>query len=825
VLRRDRPAMSPFPTFRVRRASVVALAVPLALAGCGGAGFSSGSGEPDASTIDGGPDSDIIVAPDTGTAREAGPGEASIEHDARADAPSDAPSDALSDAPSDGGEPDSTTMQDAAVDAPTEAPGCATGDLDCNGVCTPSSLTNCGSCGHDCANLPNVSGTVTCSASGVCTFTEADCAPGWAHCTSNPDDGCETNVTVSPNCGTCGKVCSAEAGVPVCNGTDCVSGCSGTTPTLCNGTTCVNTTTSPQNCGGCNDACTGNPANSTATCTNSTCGFECVQNYTGCPTSAPTACDDLTNDPNNCGACATQCHAPIAGTVSCTASSCVQACATGLSLCMGTGQGTYGTCVNETNDPNNCGSCGDICGQAPNKITPPDGTSICASSICDFTCSSGYTKCEAQWLCMAPPATGSAFVSAGSGFTPSSAGGCGTASQPCEKLSDGVAYAKAQGYTNLYLAHGTTYGATDGPIVLDPASSLTVYGGWTYSAGAWTPDCAPVASSTVIVAPAGGSEAVSVTGGTVTLQMLSIQNNTTAGNGQSLYGVFVTGSQPVALTNVDIQVAAGGAGQSGSVGTSSQPVTPCTAVSGANAGAAGSPAGATPPTTSAQYTGGGYMPANGGPGGTGGAGQNGSPAPTPPFVNDILGCQVVISSCQVNSTDSYGGMGTNGCGTTGAAGGTGGDGGGASIGIYVWGTAAVTLAGGTITTGGGGKGGSGGAAGAQLAPVAPKAGAPGPMVCEAASSCGTKPSCALTCQTHGSAAGGAAGGPGGEGAAGAQGGGGSGGDSYCYVTGGGAPAVSASPTAICAEGPAGSGGLPNGPAGVMHVAGMFGPTQ
>ncbi|HEX8794317.1 MAG TPA: hypothetical protein VF765_25410 [Polyangiaceae bacterium] len=247
------------PRHRVVRASFyLSIALPLAALACGQsftAGPSDGGEEGGIVFGDGGNGQD-------GTVKDAGPEAAP---DARRDGPEQA--DAKHDGPgTDGG------MADGPVET---GGGCPTGSLTCaDGGCVPQSPTNCGTCGNDCTMLPHVVNP-SC-ASGQCSFM---CAQGWAHCTTNPDDGCETDITKSPNCAGCGVTCSGVT--PVCSSTGCVSGCTGS-QILCNGTTCVDTTNDPQNCNGCNNACPAGPPNSQPSCTNSVCGWTCNLKYEEC---------------------------------------------------------------------------------------------------------------------------------------------------------------------------------------------------------------------------------------------------------------------------------------------------------------------------------------------------------------------------------------------------------------------------------------------------------------------------------------------------------------------------------------------------------------
>src|SRR5262245_10368502 len=91
---------------------------------------------------------------------------------------------------------------DSAVDdsAIKESGNCS--GLICDAGCVPNDIHNCGRCGHDCTLLSHVSGSVTCE-SGRCTFPDSSCASQWAHCNPDPDDGCETDISKTNNCGAC----------------------------------------------------------------------------------------------------------------------------------------------------------------------------------------------------------------------------------------------------------------------------------------------------------------------------------------------------------------------------------------------------------------------------------------------------------------------------------------------------------------------------------------------------------------------------------------------------------------------------------------------
>ncbi len=296
---------------------------------------------------------------------------------------------------------DSTTTADSGLDAAVES-GC--GD-------TSGDVHNCGACGHDCTHLTNVSASGISCTGGRCVY---QCAAGHADC-ADAGVGCETDITTSPNCGTCGATCTAMA--PNCGpmsgspgGYACQSGCpSGWI--LC-GSTCVDPTANDANCGGCNMPCTTTQLNAVSHCSGNTCHVSCATGFDSCGG----ACVDEQTDDNHCGTCTTACTGGehcSGGTCQCTAGThlcggqCVNndtsACGPSCTVCVQPTGGTFscnGTqckqactvtgdqpcnnaCTDVTSDPMNCGMCGMACSGA---------TPYCVGSGC-VACTAGQTKC------------------------------------------------------------------------------------------------------------------------------------------------------------------------------------------------------------------------------------------------------------------------------------------------------------------------------------------------------------------------------------------------------------------------------------------------
>lgn len=221
-------------------ASLVLVVALFSAAGCGGPAPEGDGGPSDGGRADGG-------AGDAAREDGGAPGDGGVDDDAAS--PEDA-----------------AASDDAAI--PDEDAGC--GDLD-------GDPRNCGACGNDCRALPGVAPSIACVL-GVCDL-EGGCAAGRAHCSDDPVDGCETDLRDPETCGACDVACAEP--VPACTASGasfvCASGCSGATPTRCEGR-CVDTTRDPAACGGCGMACVP-PAHASPTCAASTCGFACDAGY------------------------------------------------------------------------------------------------------------------------------------------------------------------------------------------------------------------------------------------------------------------------------------------------------------------------------------------------------------------------------------------------------------------------------------------------------------------------------------------------------------------------------------------------------------------
>jgi|GEM_PF-3168892 len=170
---------------------------------------------------------------------------------------------------------------------------------------TDTDVHNCGKCGHDCTALPHVSnGSAASCSGGACVVPPAACASGYAHCSSNVDDGCEADLSQPSHCGSC---TACGSGMPLCTnnaGTySCTLSCQSPTPDIC-GSTCVNLQSDPQHCNTCGNACT--YAHAAAQCASGACQIGgCSSGYADCVNGPVDGCETyvLGADDNNCGGC------------------------------------------------------------------------------------------------------------------------------------------------------------------------------------------------------------------------------------------------------------------------------------------------------------------------------------------------------------------------------------------------------------------------------------------------------------------------------------------------------------------------------------------
>jgi hypothetical protein len=640
---------------------------------------------------------------------------------------------------------------DASTDAATQADGAPVTDAPYDATSTdatadsgpPDAAPACGSA------TPKLCGT--------------SCVP-----LTNPDYGC-----ADPSCTECDlpnatSTCGATGACAI--GT-CADGYADCNSNPVDG--CETDITSATNCGKCGTKCLGG----SPYCIAGASGYSCGDN---CPDAGPNLCGatcvDEQTDPSHCGSCSKACTGAGANaTNTCVDAGCGTACISGYDQC-------DGGCVNYTDSNGNCGSCGHACPSVAN------GSDTCVSSSCNVVCNPTFTLCTAGGTstCVAPDTVHGVFVSKSSVTT-----ACGSTAVPCGTIAAGIAVAKAQGLTILYLDAATYTEQVTLP------NGLTIEGGWFDKGGDWVKSCDGTTdpSALAIIQPtsiaSGPAASVLANGVTATLRTLTVKSLATAATGQSLYGVFATNGANVTMTAVEVSVAAGGAGTSGGSGAAPVAQTPpCPASDGHAASAV---ANGTP--TNATYTSAGYVPGNGNGGAAGADGDNGTPgdpgscasspcggtsgAPVCTGTAATASCTAGAASCGCSA------QGTSGCGGPGGALGTGGTGGGASIGVFAWG-ATVSVTGGSVATSDGGPGGAGASGGTAPTSWANSAGAVGATgtfdTCDIKTVC-VGASCSSYCdfKPGGSVPGGGAGGVGGQGSAGGAGASGSGGDSLAYV--------------------------------------------
>ena len=232
---------------------------------------------------------------------------------------------------------------------------------------------------------------------GTLLVAAAACAAEPRPVVSESDSGTPGPLTWSPDSGLDGAV--EASSTPTCIGTECpdgfatcLSGAAGSASHKCG----VNLLRDNANCGACGNAClTYDPFHMISQCVDGACELQCFstlvfgtpRHWSNCNGKIDDGCEvDVYSDPNNCGTCGNVC----AGDTPCVAGKC--GCPTGKIAC-------GGRCVDPLTDDNNCGKCGIRCNDipVPNPCSPlpPQTRYGCGNGECgQLRCRRGTADCD-----------------------------------------------------------------------------------------------------------------------------------------------------------------------------------------------------------------------------------------------------------------------------------------------------------------------------------------------------------------------------------------------------------------------------------------------
>jgi hypothetical protein len=301
---------------------------------------------------------------------------------------------------------------------------CPGGLACCNSLCvdTTSDPAHCGMCNNPC----NVGNATTCCASQ-----------------------CADLNTSADHCGSCGFACSGgNVAVRHCSAGKCAPECNfgrGDCNPLTANDGCETDITTSTNCGGCAVACDATPAKNSApaTCFNvpdggaATCKYTCKAPFDDCNLAAPdtNGCEtNLNNDTGNCGACMNACDNTNNTGTFCNSGTCGHAsCNLHLADCNTSQSHNQDECETTATDVNSaCGSCSACLSGGiitTRTCNVPGGSSAFCSYTCDGctdTGASGHscdgTKCS--YTCTA------GNVDCNAGSTPNTDGCCPTSTTP-----------------------------------------------------------------------------------------------------------------------------------------------------------------------------------------------------------------------------------------------------------------------------------------------------------------------------------------------------------------------------------------------------------
>jgi hypothetical protein len=188
------------------------------------------------------------------------------------------------------------------------------------------------------------------------------------------------------NCGACGTVCDLPNAVEGCaNATCTVTGCDAgfgncdqQAPNGCE----TDTLTDLANCGGCGKACTG--INASASCQAGTCTLVCNPGFEDCNGNAADGCEaEIATDIDNCGGCGDKCG-DFGGIATCDQGVCSLTCTGSWCNCDNDdANGCEDLCITV----NDCGGCGIEC-DADNAFNS------CNGGQCQYSCQFGWDDCD-----------------------------------------------------------------------------------------------------------------------------------------------------------------------------------------------------------------------------------------------------------------------------------------------------------------------------------------------------------------------------------------------------------------------------------------------
>lgn len=601
-------------------------------------------------------------------------------------------------------------------------------------------------CGRDCAFDQKCPGSYRCvNASGL------DGSP-------RPQQCIPTSGTCTCTAATVGQTVSCEsqngfgrcAGKRVCDGQSGYSACDAKTP-------------AEELCNALDDDCDGQLDEGLASLS---CGVgECARTVASCAggqpavcqpgSPVPEACDakdndcdgvvddgfDKQTDVDHCGSCGNQCRLANA-TPRCAAGACqVLSCNPGFDNC--NGLHPDGCEVLLATDVDHCGTCSTSCRR-------PNALASCAAGQCGFTCLAGYYDLDGdpangcEYACNKTSNTDLpdlAFVDAncdgldgevGNGLFVSPGGSDaspGTMAAPKQSLAAAVAAAVAGNKRDVYVSQG----AYNEELVLSSVTGKNIAGGYAQT-NLWRRSNL----NTTIVS--GFSPALRMVQATNTrVQLLTFYGANASGQGETVYGAWISESTGVALEGLRIQSGNAGAGANGAVGAPGQPGDNggggdrgCTndTLIGCNTCSA-PPAGGAGPSSCGQPGGrggfAGYDTSGYGYGGVSGSGGASAGAGTPPRQADWTPPSAYRGLAGANGSQGGDGVGAAGLGTLSALGylrpnatagatgihgrgGGGGGGGGGGCATSLFGLLCWCWSYGS-TGGGGGGGGCGGAGG------------------------------------------------------------------------------------------------------------------